>query len=308
MKTNKILFKSLAVVFLSTAIIGCSDDDSDPLPPIGGYDNADEVAAADLVAYWPLNGNGKESKSSTDPSSTVATSYVTGVKGQAASFTEGYMAYPEIAALSTTSGSATISCWAKISNTRLVPDGASNISPIFSLTRTGDPFGNLNLLGETHGLTTSDSIQMKGVFRIKEDDGVSEFGGDAVNMLKMEQWMIDGNANGENHQAFANKIGGQWAHIVYVFDGAAGANRLYVTGVKISNPQWEVRNGGAPKMLNHFTPTRPVIGALETVVTGTNTDAWNKALTGQVDEVRVYNKALTQADINALYTLELAGR
>ena len=307
MKTNNFLLKSIALVVLGTAIVNCSDDDPAPLPPIGGYNNADEVAAADLLAYWPLNGNGTESKSSTNPSTTVATTYVTGIKGQAASFNEGYMAYPAIAALSSTSGSASISCWAKISNTKLVPDGVSNISPIFSLTRTGETFGNLNLLGETHGLTTSDSIQMKGVFRIKQEDG-SEFGGDAVNMLKMEQWMIDGNANGENHQAFANKIGGQWAHIVYVFDGAAGANKLYVNGVKISNPQWEVRNGGAPKMLNHYTPTRPVIGALETVVTGANGDAWNKALKGGVDELRVYNKALTTAEIGALYELEKAGR
>jgi hypothetical protein len=308
MKKNNFLFKAIAVVFLGAAIISCSDDDADPLPPIGGYNNAGEVAASDLVAYWPLNGNGVESVSNTSPTSTVSTSYVTGIKGQAASFSAGFMAYPEIAALSTTTGSASISCWAKISNTKLVVDGESNISPIFSLTRTGQVFGNLNVIGETHGLTTSDTIQLKGIFRIKEDDGVSEFGGDAVNMTKMEQWMIDGNANGENHQAFANKIGGQWAHVVYVFDGAAGSNKLYVNGVKISNPQWEVRNGGAPKMLNHFTPTRAVIGALETVATGTNTDTWNKALTGGVDELRVYKKALSASEIGSLYELELAGR
>ena len=133
MKTNNFLFKSIALVVLGAAIVNCSDDDPAPLPPIGGYNNADEVAAADLLAYWPLNGNGTESKSSTNPSSTVATTYVTGIKGQAASFNEGYMAYPAIAALSSTSGSASISCWAKISNTKLVPDGVSNISPIFSL-------------------------------------------------------------------------------------------------------------------------------------------------------------------------------
>lgn len=308
MKKNNLLLKSFAVLFLGTAIIACSDDDSESLPPIGGYNNADEVAATDLVAYWPLNGNGTESKSSTNPSSTVATSYVTGVKGQAASFSAGYMAYPEIAALSSTTGSASISCWAKISNTKLMVGGESNISPLFSLSRSGQVFGNLNVIGETHGLTTSDTIQLKGIFRIKEADGVSEFGGDAVNMTKMEQWMIDANANGENHQAFANKIGGQWAHVVYVFDGAAGANKLYVNGVKISNPQWEVRNGGAPKMLNHFTPTRAIIGAMETVVDGTNTDTWNKALTGGIDEVRVYKKALSPSEIGSLYELELAGR
>ncbi len=300
MKTIKLSMKTMAMLFVGASIISCGDDDS-ALPPIGGYNSADEVAASSLKAYWPLNGNGVESISNTSPSSTVAVSYVTGIKGQGASFSEGYLAYPSIAALSTTSGSASISCWAKISNTKLTPDGVSNISPIFSLTRANEPFGNLNLFGETHGLTTSDSIQVKGVFRIKKEDG-TEFGGDAVNMLKQEEWMD------ETHTWNANKIGGKWAHIVYVYDGPTATNRLYVNGVKISNSAWEVRNGGAPFLLNHFTPTRPVIGALETVVAGTNADAWNKALTGQVDEVRFYDKTLTQAEIGALYELEKAGR
>ena len=89
---------------------------------------------------------------------------------------------------------------------------------------------------------------MKGVFRIKNDDG-SEFGGDAVNMIKQEPWMD------ATHTWAANKIGGQWAHIVYIFDGPTGTNKLYVNGVKISNSAWEVRNGGNAKMLNHFLPT-----------------------------------------------------
>lgn len=300
MKTIKLSMKTMAMLFVGASIISCGDDDS-ALPPIGGYNSADEVAASSLKAYWPLNGNGVESISNTSPSSTVATSYVAGIKGQGASFSEGYLAYPSIAALSTTSGSASISCWAKISNTKLTPDGVSNISPIFSLTRANEPFGNLNLFGETHGLTTSDSIQLKGIFRIKKEDG-TEFGGDAVNMLKQEEWMD------ETHTWNPNKIGGKWAHIVYVYDGPTATNRLYVNGVKISNSAWEVRNGGAPFLLNHFTPTRPVIGALETVVAGTNADAWNKALTGQVDEVRFYDKTLTQAEIGSLYELEKAGR
>jgi hypothetical protein len=300
MKTNR-LFYSLVVASGLALIASCSSDDSSSLPPIGGYNNADEVAATSLKAYWPLNGNGKESVSNTSPSNTVATTYVDGIKGQAASFSTGFMAYPAITALNTTSGSASISAWIKISNTKLVAGGASNISPIFSLTRTGEAFGNLNLLGETHGLVTSDSIQMKGVFRIKNDDG-SEFGGDAVNMIKQEAWMD------ATHTWAANKIGGQWAHVVYIFDGPTGTNKLYVNGVKISNSAWEVRNGGLAKNLNHFLPTRPVIGALETVATGVNTDAWNKALNGQVDELRFYDKALTPAEIGALYELELAGR
>lgn len=301
MKTNKILVSAFAFSLAFASFTSCSSDSDNDLPPIGGYNNSDEVAASALKAYWPLDGNGKEIESNTSPSTTVATSYVTGIKGQAANFNYGYMAYPEIPALNTTSGSASISVWVKVANNKTDPAAVSTTSPIFSLTRTGEAFGNLNLMAETHGLVTSDSIQMKGVFRIKNADG-SEFGGDAVNMIKQESWMD------ATHTWAANKIGGQWAHVVYVYDGPTATNKIYVNGAKISNSAWEVRNGGAPKLLNHFLPTRPVIGALETVVNGTNVDTWNAALKGGVDELRLYDKTLTTAEIGALYELGLAGR
>ena len=300
MKTNKFFISALALSLTITALTSCSSS-SDSLPPIGGYNSASEVAASSLKAYWPLNGDGKESISNTAPTTTVATTYVTGVKGQAASFSSGYMAYPSITALNTTSGSVSISCWAFLSNNKVNPAAVSTTSPIFSLTRTGEVFGNLNVMAETHGLVTSDSIQMKAIFRIKKADG-TEFGGDAVNMIKQESWMDNA------HTWSANKIGGKWAHVVYIFDGPTATNKIYVNGVKISNSAWEVRNGGAAFPLNHFTPTRPVIGALETVVNGTNTDTWNAALKGKVDELRIYDKTLTTAEIGALYELEKAGR
>jgi len=135
MKTNKILLKSLAVVLMSTAIISCGDDDSSSLPPIGGYNSADEIGAADLVAYWPLNGNGIESKSNTSPSATVGTTYTTAVKGQGANLVNGYLAYPEISALSASIPSMTISLWAKITN-----NGGEDGHPtmMFSLTRPNE--------------------------------------------------------------------------------------------------------------------------------------------------------------------------
>jgi hypothetical protein len=313
MKTNRILFSALVLGAGIFAFNACSsDDDGDDLPPIGGYNSADEVGAADLLAYWPLNGNGKESISNTDPSNTGGSvTWVDAIKGQGAHMNAGFLDYPEIPAISdNTTGSYTISAWAKVSNTKLVPDGPSHISPIISFTGgLNANVGNLALFGNTHGLTTSDSIQMKAEFHFKRtpEDG-TDFGGDAINLIKMEQWMIDENANGHNHTAAANKIGGQWAHVVYVYDGVTANNRLYVNGVKISNSEWESRNGGNSMPMKFFTPSHPVIGALWSVANGTNVDAWNAPLTGEVDEIRVWKKVLSQADINALYQLEAAGR
>jgi hypothetical protein len=310
MKTIKICAYVLMASGMLLTSCGSDDDGGNDLPPIGGYNSADEVAAADLIGYWPLNGDGEETISETMPSNEVGESWVEGVKGDALHLNEGFLDYPSIAALNVQGGSITISCWAKITNTKLVADGPSHISPLISFS--GGPnanVGNLALFGNTHGLTSSDSIQMKAEFHFMRPDG-TEFGGDAINMTKMEQWMIDGNAGGQNppHAAFANKIGGQWAHVVFTYDGPTAMARLYVNGVKISNPAWESRNNGDPMPMAFFEPTHPIIGALNSVANGTNVDTWNAPLTGEIDEIRVFKKALIQADITALYQLEEAGR
>jgi hypothetical protein len=80
---------------------------------------------------------------------------------------------------------------------------------------------------------------------------------------------------------------------------------VYVNGVKVSNPAWELR-GGAGDVFTFTTPTTPMIGAFGDVAT--TTEPWNKPLTGLLDEIRVYKKPLTPAEIGALYELEKAGR
>lgn len=315
MKTIKLTGYAFAIALGIGFFASCSSDDNNdpaPLPPIGGYNSADEVGAANLVAYWPLNGNGTESKSSTNPSATVGATWVAGAKGQAVQLTAGYLDYPTIAALNTpASGSMTVSTWAKLYNTKEVKDGPSHISEIFNISGSTPGNGYLGVLGETHGLTTSDSIQVKGHFETQKAD-MTMAGGDAVNMLKMESWMISDNAanpTGIQHAAYPNIIGGQWAHIVYVYDGTAGKNTLWVNGVKISNPVWEVRNNGNSLPLVFATTTHPIIGARSNYIAGlASGDVWNQAMTGSVDEIRVWNKALSASDINALYELEKAGR
>ena len=299
MKANKFLLKSLALVLMSTAIISCGDDDESSLPPIGGYNNADEIGAADLVAYWPLNGNGVESKSNTSPSATVGTTYTTAVKGQGVNLVNGYLAYPEISALSSSIPSMTISLWAKVTN-----NGGEDGHPtmMFSLTRPNEWGGNINFMAETGWRpATADTLVVKGLAIIKNEDGGANFQ-DIINSANPSP---DDIAAG--HSAQPNKNGGQWAHYVLTWDAPTAMFRLYANGAKISNPVWESRNGGNALPLNFFTPTRPVIGTFGSVAFGTP-DSWQRPMNGQIDEIRVWKKVLNQADINALYELELAGR
>lgn len=304
MKTNKIFISAFALSIAFTSLTSCSSDSNSSLPPIGGYASADEVGMADLVAYFPLNGNGNESISGTAPSGTVNTTFEAGVKGQGAKMASGYIKYPSIAALAAINGSITTSCWVKISNTKLIADGNSTISPLISLTGgTNTNIGNLSLFGNTHGLVSSDSIQMKAEYHFKMPDGTSSFNGDCVNVTKASTDPADA-----AWTPAANKIGGQWAHIVWVWDGSTGTTRMYANGVKISNAPWESRNNGAAMPFSLFTPTFPILGATPSVADGTNVETWNAALKGNIDEVRIWKKALNQADINALYELEKAGR
>lgn len=301
MKTNQIFFSAVAVAIALTSLSSCSkDDNNSSLPPIGGYNSADEVGAADLVAYWPLNGSGVESKSSTAPTTTVGTTFVAGPKGQCANFASGYMSYPSIAALGTTTGSITISTWAKIANNG--GEGSDgHPSVMFSLTRPDEWAGNINLMAETGwAAPTSDSLTVKGLAVIKNTDGGANWQ-DCRNTIKSNDADL-----ADGHTPFANKNGGKWAQYVISWDATSGMFKVYANGVKISNVKWESRNGGSSLPLNFFTPTNPIIGALGNVAT--TTDTWNKPLVGQLDEIRVWKKALTAADINSLYELEKAGR
>lgn len=301
MKTNKILLKSM-ILFSSVAFLAsCGDDDTPSLPPIGGYNSADEVGATDLVAYWPLNGTAVESKSNTTPSNTVGATYEVGAKGQGLKLTNGYLAFPQIEALGSTMESMTISLWAKVTNNG-GPGADGHPTMLFNLSRQNEWAGNISLFTETgQRAVTSDTLQLKGLVVIKNADGGPNFQ-DVVNSPTPSEEDI---ANG--HVGNANPNSGKWTHYVATWNAADGRFMLYANGVKISNPAFEVRGGGSALPLNFFTPTRAIIGTFETVVSGTP-DSWQRPANANIDEIRVYKKALIASDVKALYDLEAAGR
>ena len=69
MRFPLVISGTLALAMLFS--VSCSDDEDPPLPPIGGYNNSDEVASANSVAKWSFDGTNNEVKSSTAPTTTV---------------------------------------------------------------------------------------------------------------------------------------------------------------------------------------------------------------------------------------------
>jgi hypothetical protein len=301
MKTNNLLGFALLATVGFTFLTSCSksSDDATPLPSIGGYNSADEVGSSDLIAYWPLNGSGVESKSNTPPSATVGATYESGVKGQGVKLTAGYMKYPSIASLATSLPSFSMSAWVKVVN-----NGAS-ASVFLTLAKPADWAGNINFSAETGREIATDSIQFKGYLKSTNALG----GQDSVNITHLDPWMVADNVTTPGkHVAFPNTVGGTWAHAVITWDGLTRLFKVYCNGVKISNPAWEQRGTPDGTLLAFDTPTFPIIGAYSTFVDGTTTDSWNKSMTGSIDEMRVWKKALSAADVNSLYELEKAGR
>ncbi|MES2796036.1 MAG: LamG domain-containing protein [Bacteroidota bacterium] len=285
MKTNQFSVKFLAVVLtVGSVMMSCKKDDAVKLPPIGGFNSADEVGAANLVAYLGLNGDAKEAKSGLAPSKSQNVTYATGAKGKAAVFAEGFLAFDEIASLNSLP-SATVSLWASVSNNGTAP------TSLFTLTRPNEWAGNVNFMIESGWRkAASDTLVVKGLV-------VTKVAGN-------DSWQDSRNEPSKG-DVQAAKFGGKWTHYVMTWDGATSMFKIYANGVKISNPEWEARGTTGP--LSFTTPTKAIIGAWGTNVSGTP-ESWQKPMTGMIDEVRVFNKALSDGDISSLYQLEGAGR
>ena len=101
---------------------------------------------------------------------------------------------------------------------------------------------------------------------------------------------------------------GKWTGIAASYDDAAKRFKLYVNGSNIVN---ETDAGFGS--LNFAGSGKIVLGTVHfqttpSQTTGSGSQPWASYLTGQMDEVRIYNKALSDAEVNALALLEGRGK
>lgn len=99
-----------------------------------------------------------------------------------------------------------------------------------------------------------------------------------------------------------------WMNIAVSYDAASSTFKVFVNGSKIATQT--VANYGNLVFQN---ATKIVFGTVQfqtkpSLTTATNAQDWASYLTGALDEVRIYNKALEESDINALVKLEGRGK
>jgi Concanavalin A-like lectin/glucanases superfamily len=301
-KTNMILALAVVLTTISTSCKKKDDAVDVPLPPIGGYNNSNEVGAANLKAYWPLDANGNESKAGTAPTSSNGVTFGTGgVKGQAATFASGYLYYASAVGGALASNQPfTISAWIQAGNNQLAggtPPANNHPYQYFQMSRPGQLFGSINLLYEAGEFKpTSDTMFFKSLY--------SDAGGlqDAVNNYGLA---------GTDYKVVKKAGTGQWVHLVTTYNptggnGSQSVFRIYADSVLVSNKNFE--NRGAASFA--YTAHEIIIGGWYNNIPGktVTADTWTTGFTGKIDEVRVFNKLLTTAEIYALYELGKAGR
>ncbi len=282
----------LAGTFLfSAAMTSCSKNSTPDvtLPPIGGYSTSDSVAAANLVAYWNFDGNQNEIKSGTAATSSARVSYTTGIKGQALLCDSGYVFYNSIPALNGMTAFS-VSAWVQVRN-NFDTLGNAFTSMVFQASKPSSTFGNINLGLETSWKpATNDSLVVHGWYTDPanglQDNRNDPFGTPPVGVV------LD--------------TTGKWINIGMTVDNSNPVNfHMYANGIDIG-----AYNDRGTNVYTPMTPSSVIIGGwLNNVPNQPHTsDTWPHAFVGGIDQVRVYNKALSPDEISALYQLEKAGR
>jgi Concanavalin A-like lectin/glucanases superfamily len=291
---------------LAVGLITSCKKSNNTLPKIGPYDNSDQVASSNLLAHWTFDNTYNEVKSNTAPTKSVGASFTSGVKGQALALNNGYLLYPTIPALSSAnalSGGVTVSLWVKVDN------NGTTASSFFALTgatgtQTDWNQGPLNVYAETgHSTAYDDTLVLHSAFHTYAN-GNYNIGGDNINDF------------GTRGTDFQTVLGAKkWIHYVMRYDPSGSNIDLFANGVRVSNNNFRTRQVGNPPVgigpIVINPPTQVLIGGWPNATTGYNlspVQPFEGLLTGDIDEIRVYNIPLQDSDIGYLYQLELAGR
>lgn len=290
----KRLSRMLIIVMLGCMVFPMCKKSSSNTKPVNPNDPGN-VATSNLVAYFPFDGNGKDSISGLTPS--VMTSAVKFVAGQKNKCYQGdslaYMLYnlPSTSKLTMMNG-FTISMWLN------TPQTVTTFAPVgcfFQLDGSADPVWGCLSFDEERSNT------------------------DSLNL----HWQFFDSLAVWNHQhvVYSNPAfpASTWFYLTACYDSSTSDFNIYVKGEKITYP---ANAGINPRTNNDPTAggtnlgdlyfhnvTHLCIGTWIDLAKGGATvgaaNPWMSYVKGQMDELRVYNRALTDAEALKLYQEEV---
>jgi hypothetical protein len=100
-----------------------------------------------------------------------------------------------------------------------------------------------------------------------------------------------------------------WTNVSVSYDASSSTFRLFVNGAQVNSGTLSTVSGP----LSFADIGNIVFGTTQFQTTpsqtsGTTSQPWASYLTGQMDEVRIYNKALSALDLQALIVLQGKGK
>ena len=282
MKTIKTALAGLlfGAVLLSACTKSNDNDDfpaGDVPPTAGGYTASSQISPSNLIAFWNFNGDSVQDSVTNTAGTNAGMTFTTGLKGKALTGNPDATKRAYATAVASPAVKAmtqyTVSCWVN------TPQNVG-ATGIVGLGDTQNFWGNINIFFENGGTTTLARIKT-----IYGDNGVTR---------------------DNNIQDIANGFN-TWVQYLITYDGA-GNFKSYVNGTLVRTNT--VADMGAIR----FTNVGPIVfGALHfktipSSTSGSPGEDWAGYIPGKIDEVRIYNKALTSTEVSALSILERQGR
>jgi len=294
LSTSYKINRTLVMACIALSVVSCKKDGNpNKLPSVStatyegtidGYKSSDEVFSDNLIAYWSFDDTKNELKSSTAPTTSANDSYVTGgVRGKALNLAAGYLYYAtQFQAFKTASlKSFTISTWVKILN------NGSKRTMLFQLARPGIFNGNINFALNTQSFpaTTTNTLRIQPTFMT-----------------------VGGGTQDNLNSTLSPTIGmDKWTHILLTYETTTGVFDIWADGIKVGAfPNRGVGNN----LFNAYEPSELIFGSNYNGIPGktVSTDVSFAPMTGQIDEVRIYNRALPDAQIKSLFNLGKANK
>lgn len=254
-----------------------------PAFEIGGFTSSTAIAANNLVAYWSFDDNLNETVSGTASTNAGATS-ARAFRGNGLNLvgaSKSYVTAPASAAI-TGLRSFTISFWVNPTFVDVNNDNSiDGILGLVNLSNTTGFWGNLDWFVENG--STASTAKM----RVHVQNGA------------VETWISMDNVNG---------FFGTWSNHTLTYDAAASSFAYYINGARVNTTpaSWTGNLG--------FTNSGPLVfGAVHfqtipSLTSGSGNQTWASYLTGVMDEIRVYNRALTTTEVEALVVLQGKGK
>jgi hypothetical protein len=285
-----------------------TDTTATPITPLGGYTSSDSVATSNLVAYFNFNGNVNDIIGNQNGTA-VGVTYIAGVRGQAYQGAKAaYVTVPASPAIKALQ-SFSVSVWYSLPTAaKPTPTG-------------GDPGGMFFVAGDS----ANDGNEI-----ILETD-VPDSAQYAKDSVPIHSGLTDLGSPGwagftMNSYDTAVET---WVHLVMTYNGGTSAYTLYEDAVPIAvSSAFGVSTAtllyDGPLPVGSGSPATALLGNLtltsdppKTIYIGTwppglygvsNTLGSNGCFLGAMDELRVFNKALSQQEVTGLFLNGQAGR